>query len=70
MGIANCRLPASPACLVATALFKRAMQTLIVGTGRAVFWVAASLTARAPLIATLAKSAFPVKRAEFVYNVP
>src|SRR5437588_5081097 len=38
--------------------------------GSSCFWVAASLTARAPLIATLAKSALPVKRAEFVYNVP
>jgi hypothetical protein len=55
---------------LAIALFRHAMQTLIVGTDRAAFWVAASLTAHAALIATLAKSAFPVKRAEFVYNVP
>ena len=51
-------------------LSKPAMQILIVATDRAAFWVAASLTARAPLIAILAKFAFPVKRAEFVYNVP
>jgi hypothetical protein len=70
MEIANCRLRASLACLVGTALFRRAMQILTVGMDRPAFWELASLSARATLIATLGKSAFPVKLAEFASNVP
>ena len=46
------------------------MQILTVGMDRPAFWELASLSARATLIATGGKSAFPVKLAEFASNVP
>ena len=70
MEIANCRLRANLACLVGTALFKRAMQIRTVGMDRLAFWELASLSARATLIATMGKSAFAVKLAEFAFKLP
>jgi len=70
MEIANCRLRASLAFLVGTALFKRAMQILTVGMDRPAFLELVSLSARATLIATLGKSAVAVKLAEFAFNLP